>query len=240
MFEWKVEDLSLMSVRASGGLITSRTPLIKSNDGISFVNKHSFDYKIYPVEETLSMEEKIDFIERIGYPIRYALEVISKSSDIIGEQNNNTVEEWISNNDPDSIITKQDPGLYLIRLANIEYNILTGNIRNYVYNNFVDDVFNSVLRICEQKEISYCKSDEYNNLAIKIYERFRISPFYPGVFIIKDSGLILRDLNMKSRVLTLEEMKFINDAYYRLDELAKEVNKIFDEVGEKLDLNKGD
>lgn len=218
MFEWKVEDLALM------------------NQKFSIVIG---DEKIYTCENTLPVEEKLVFLDKMykGAMSQILLLITefkkkkgSLEKDKFGAVTPNAMRKWVSEQDTSVIINTNNGNFFI---GNFKGNIDTVFLRDYhkIYNNIVDEVFHRTLMYLEREEIAYFKStDKYCISTSSLREMMRKYHTTFGIDLIDYCGdIYIRGKDARSkRPLTIEEINILIDKYNQLqkyiDSITSEIN----------------
>lgn len=218
MFEWKVEDLALM------------------NQKFSIVIG---DEKIYTCENTLPVEEKLVFLDKMykGAMSQILLLITefkkkkgSLEKDKFGAVTPNAMRKWVSEQDTSVIINTNNGNFFI---GNFKGNIDTVFLRDYhkIYNNIVDEVFHRTLVYLEREEIAYFKStDKYCISTSSLREMMGKYHTTFGIDLIDYCGdIYIRGKDARSkRPLTIEEINILIDKYNQLqkyiDSITSEIN----------------
>ena len=209
MFEWKVEDLALMNQ--------------KSNIVIG-------DEKIYTCENTLPVEEKLIFLDKMYKgAMSQILLLITEfkknkgrlEKDKFGAATPNAMRKWVSEQDTSVIINTGNGNFFI---GNFKGNIDTVFLRDYhkTYNNLVDEVFHRTLMYLEKEEIAYFKSiDGYSIAVSSLREMVNKHRTTFGIDLVDDGeDFYIRDKhNTKVKIpLSFEEINMILDKYNQLQQ----------------------
>lgn len=209
MFEWKLEDLALM------------------NHKFSIVIG---DEKIYTCENTLPVEEKLVFLDKMykGAMSQILLLIIefkkkkgSLEKDKYGAVTPNAMRKWLSEQDTTVDINTSNGNFFI---GNFKGNIDTIFLRDYhkIHNNIVDEVFHRTLVYLEKEEIAYFKSIDGYSIAISsLREMVREYKTTFGIDLVDDGeDFYIRDKhNTKvKRPLSFEEINMILDKYNQLQQ----------------------
>lgn len=221
MFEWKVEDMTLLNEK----------------DGI-FIGKE----EIYECENKVSREDKIAFVDSLqDGKLSYLLFLIDKFNEdydslakqktLFGEEKVKTVslKAWIKRNDK-----KYNRSIIDDTYRYGDYYILGSrrNIRNNLkgtydtYDDLVDEVFHRQLKECEKKERQYfLEHDEYSILKKKFRERNYPTTFGVNISSWSSGRICVCDDNNNERDITIEELKELLDKYEQIDALVEKLTK---------------
>ena len=224
MFEWKVEDMALRA--------TNR----KDRYGKSH-------HKIFPCEETLSREDKIEFVDRmndgkLSYILALAEKWNADKGDLpqtqFGSVHANSVKKWIRINDTRKILNSDDVTYHLLGFTGSLY---TNKTSYYAcWDDAVDELFHRQLMECLHAENAYFREhDEYEILKTKLREYSGKHNTNFGVYLSFSGGcggkicVCKNSTDYKTdREITIEELKILIDKYERLEayiaELTAETN----------------
>lgn len=220
MFEWKLEDLKLYNQK----------------DGV-FIG----DEKIYDCENTLSKEEKIDFVDKMqDGKLSYVLALADKFADDVdslpktqyGNIKDNSFKAWIRKNDSRGVL---DNNFEIGRISLCpERNIKTiMNKGDYdLYEEYIDEAFHRQLKKCENEEKWYfLEHGEYSILKKKFREKNQIynTTFGVNITFCSDGKTCIYEKENRrlQREITIEELKYLLGKY---DELENLINKITEET----------
>lgn len=214
MFEWKIEELKLYHQK---GVILGKE-------------------KIYDCEHTVSMEDKIAFVDGLqDGKLSYILNLFKKfkedeenlPKDKCGDVKTVSLKSWIKRNDTRKLI--DDTYTYgKIRFIGGR-SIKSVNIKSAydTYDDYVDEVFHRQLKECENKERKYfLDHDEYSILKREFLNKKYNTTF--GVNITSWSSgkvCICDDITKEEREITIEELKYLLSRYKELDELVEKITK---------------
>lgn len=224
MFEWKVEEMSLMNNQYEVYIINRGRTVI------------------YDCESSISREDKIAFVDsKTGGKLSYILTLIEKfntdkeklpkKDSMFGEPEVKTtsLKAWIKRND-----TKYEIHLIDNHFHYGEYNILgcERNIQNNqkgtydYYEDLVDEVFRRQLGICEGEERKYfSEHDEQSILEKQFEEKLNQYGTTFGADIWTGSGGVQIGDSDKKRRLTIDELKDFISKYEQLDALVEKLTK---------------
>lgn len=224
MFEWKVEDMALRA--------TNR----KDRWGKSH-------HMIFPCEETLSREDKIEFVDRmndgkLSYILALAEKWNADRGDLpktqFGSVHANSEKKWIRINDARKILNSNDVTYHLLGFT----GSLNSNKTSYYacWDDVVDELFHRQLLECLHAENEYFREhDEYEILKTKLREYSNRHNTNFGVYLSFSGGcggkicVCKNSTDYKTdREITIEELKILIDKYERLEayiaELTAETN----------------
>lgn len=223
MFEWKVEEMALMNNHAD-------------------VYNGRYKTNVYICENSVSMEDKIAFVDRMtDGKLSYLLSLIEKfnadkenlpkkdSMFGIQEVKTTSLKAWIKRNDtkyPQNVIDDwYNYGKY--NLLGCERNIQSNTKGTYdYYDDLVDEVFRRQLIECEREERKYFHDhDEYSILEKKFEEKQRQYGTTFGVGIVTGScGVCVGDFDCK-RNISIDELKELLSKYEQIDALVEKLTK---------------
>lgn len=218
MFKWNVEDMALLNQK--GGIFIGRE-------------------KIYDCENTLSREEKIEFIDKmqddklsylLGLLKKFDEEKVNLKYDAMGYLKTVSLKAWLKRNDSKHIVDDW------YKYGNFTLLGLTRNIKKYnskgnydIYEDFVDELFHRQLKKCEEKERQYfLNHDEYSVLKRKIEEKNREYNTSFGVYLGFGSNgkvYIYNEEDSNKREITIEELKELLYKYEQLDNLVEKLTQ---------------
>lgn len=223
MFEWKVEEMSLM-------------------------NNHVDDYfgrykvNLYSCEDSVSREDKIAFVDsKTDGKLSYILSLIEKfntdkeklpkKDSVFGEPEVKTtsLKAWIKRNDKKYerpvIDDRYHYGKY--DLLGCERCIQDNRKGTYdYYEDLVDEVFRRQLMKCEEEEQKYFyEHDEYSILKKKFEKKQNQYHTTFGVEIWTGTGGVRVGDSDKRRKLTIDELKELLSKYKQLDVLVEKLTK---------------
>lgn len=224
MFEWKVEEMKLMVSDA----------------------KYGYRTKIYHVEDELTREEKIQFVDSLhDGKLSYLLNIVEKykeekdtlSKNKYGTVNTNSLKAWIRKNDPLGLIDKEysHGKIYYTHryISNLNFK------HSYeAYEDFVDQVFHEQLRYCEKLERKYWEEhDEYSILKKEFKNKKHCINFGIPISMWSSGKICVGDEYNEEQEITIEELKYLLSKYEELDkiieEMTKEVKENFYKLGGK-------
>ncbi len=231
MFEWKVEDMSLMNE--------------KSN---IYINNE----KIYNAENKLSREEKIEFLDKMNDDkISYMLKLADKfqedkdklSKDEYGYYKDASLRAWLKKNDYREIVdtSKTLRGVGSITLVGYgsfgcgRRNIQNINLqaRDDCHKDFVDELFHRQLKECEKQEKQYFNEhDEYKILSRKVSDymyKYNIS-FGKEIWQRGDRLFFKDSQSYCERDLTMDELKVLEAAFEKIKDTMDEITKSLPEM----------
>ncbi len=214
MFEWKVEDMTLLNQKS--GL---------------FLRK-----KIYDCEYNTTREDKISFVDsKQDGILSYLLTLIEKFNqdvetmpkDQYGNVKTISLKAWIKKNDTKYskpiIDDHYEYGKYYI-LGMERY--ITNNEQGHfdIYKDLVDELFHRQLKKCEEKERDYFL--EHDERSILKREFRTMMDKYDTTFgvpvVIHGNNYYIGDFK-KNREITLDEIKEMLSKYEQLDSLVKKI-----------------
>lgn len=226
MFEWKVEDMSLLNERS-----------------LMYIGRE----KIYNCESSTSREDKIAFVDSLqDNKLSYILSLIDKFNqdyDSLPKQKTYLDKEevktvslkaWIKRND-----TKYNRPLIDDSYHYGDYKLLgtTRNITNNLkgsydtYEDLVDELFHRQLKDCEKQEKTYfLEHDEYSILKKQLHEMLDKyhTTFGVNISYCSDGRVsIYSSDDSKDREITIDECKQLLSKY---DELASFIEKLTSET----------
>lgn len=224
MFEWKVEEMKLMVSDS----------------------KYGYRTKIYYVEDELTREEKIQFVDSLhDGKLSYLLNIVEKykeekdtlSKNKYGTINTNSLKSWIRKNDPLGLIDKEYNHGKIYRTQRYISNL---NFKSSyeAYDDFVDQVFHEQLRYCEKLEWKYWEEHDEYSILKKEFENKKYNTTFGIPISMWSSGKIcVGDGINEERQITIEELKYLLSKYEELDkiieEMTKEVKENFYKLGGK-------
>jgi hypothetical protein len=215
MFEWKVEDMTLMNER--GRIIIGSE-------------------RIYGAESKASREEKILFVDSFNEcKLSYLLGLIDKFNedsktmpkDSYGNVKTVSLKAWIGRNDtkyPRPILaTDYHHGQYY--LLGCKRNILYNHKGQFdFYDDLVDELFHRQLKKCEEMERAYfAEHDELSILRKAFMEKYEKYNTTFGVQIAICSNNVLKVLGeepRQERELTIDEIKKLIGKYEQIEALV--------------------
>ena len=223
MFEWKVEDMSLMN---------------------NHVDDYSGRYKanVYSCESSVSREDKIAFVDSLtDGELSYILTLIDKfnidkeklpkKDSMFGEPEVKTtsLKAWIKRNDTkyqQKVIDDwYNYGKY--NILGCERNIQSNRKGTYdYYDDLVDEVFRRQLMKCEQEEQKYfSEHDEQSILEKKFNDKLNQYHTTFGAEIWTGTDGVQIGDSDKRRKLTIGELKELLSKYEQLDALVEKLTK---------------
>lgn len=221
MFEWKVEDMTLLNQK--GGV---------------FIGKE----KIYDCESKVTREDKIAFVDSFqDEKLSYLLNLIDKfnrdKKTMPKDQWDNiktvSLKAWIKKNDTKYgrpiIDNEYRYGRYYIlgMERSITYNVKG---RYDTYDDLVDELFHRQLKKCEEQERNYfLEHDEYSILKSKLREyqdKYRTS-FGVSILTCSDGEISIYDGEdyKTSREITMGEINELLSKYEQLDSLVEKLTE---------------
>lgn len=223
MFEWKIEEMSLMNNCAD-------------------VYDGRYKTTVYACESSVSREEKIAFVDSMtDGKLSYLLSLIEKfnadkvslpkKDNMFGEPEVKTtsLKAWIKRNDTKYSQKLIDDwfkyGKY--NLLGCERNIQSNRKGDYdYYEDLVDEVFRRQLIECEREEHKYFNDhDEYSILKKKFEEKQNQYHTTFGAEIWIGSGGVQVGDSEKRRKLTIDELKDLLSKYEQIDALVEKLTK---------------
>lgn len=214
MFEWKVEEMSLMK----GNYI--------------YIGKT----KIYSCEDSVSKEDKIAFVDKMQEgKLSYLLSLIEKFNDekenMPKDQFNNiktvSLKAWIKRNDKkyDRPVIDDWYNHGKFNILGSERYIQTQNKGMYdYYEDLVDECFHRQLQKCESEEEKYfSEHDEYSILKKKFRNRKYKTTFGVHICDWSNGRLTVADNNDNERDITIDELKELLSKYEQLDILVEKL-----------------
>lgn len=223
MFEWKVEEMSLMNNR---------------------VDDYSERYKVnlYSCEDSVSREDKIAFVDsKTDGKLSYILsliekfnvdkETLPKKDSLFGEPEVKTtsLKAWIKRNDTKYTQKLIDDWFKYGRynLLGCERNIQSNRKGDYdYYEDLVDEIFRRQLMKCEEEEQKYFhEHDEYSILKKKFCEKYNQYRVSFGVRIVTGSCGVCIGSDEGRREITIEELKELLSNYEQIDTLVEKLAK---------------
>lgn len=192
---------------------------------------------------TLHVRKKIAFVDsfnegKLSYIIqlasKYTAEKDTLAKDVHGNVRTVSFKAWLNRNDTYKMVDTQYNYGYVTLLGvgtqiqdiNAKYN----RYSNTNYNNYVDEVFHAQLVKCLKLEEKYfAEHDEYTVLKKQFYQqqdKYHTTFGIPVEFC-SDGGVYLNydDNNgiTQRRPITIEELKFLNAQYAKLDALVENI-----------------
>lgn len=218
MFKWNVEDMVLLNQK--GGIFIGRE-------------------KIYDCENTLSREEKIEFIDKmqddklsylLGLLKKFDEEKVNLKYDAMGYLKTVSLKAWLKRNDSKHIVDDW------YKYGNFTLLGLTRNIEKYnskgnydIYEDFVDELFHRQLKRCEEKEMQhFLNHDEYTVLKRKIKEKYQTYNTSFGAYLGFSSNgkvYVYNENDSNKREITIEELKELLYKYEQLDNLVEKLTQ---------------
>lgn len=217
MFEWNVEELALRA----------------TNRKDKWGKGH---HKIFPCEETLSREDKIEFVDRmnngalsniLALAEKWNIEKVGLPKTQFGSVNANSVKKWIRINDTCKVLKSDDITYYLLGYTGSLNSNNTGHFS--CWEDVVDELFHRQLSECLNAETTYFRAhDEYEILKTKLreYEHRHNTNFGVSLSFCSDGKILVYadSTNYKpDREITIEELKILIDKYERLEAYIAEL-----------------
>lgn len=217
MFEWKVEDMTLLNQK--GGVFIGRE-------------------KIYDCESKVTREDKIAFVDsKQDGILSYLLTLIEKFNQEVENMpkdqwdNVKTVslKAWIKKNDTKYSRPIIDDhyryGRYLV-LGMERYITSNGQGSYDTYKDLVDEIFHRQLKECENEERKYfAEHDEYSILKKKFRDKKYDTTFGVRICDWSSGRLTIRDNENEDleRDITIDELKDLLSKYEQLDSLVEKL-----------------
>lgn len=223
MFEWKVEEMSLMNNHAD-------------------VYGSRYKTTVYACESSVSREEKIAFVDSMtDGKLSYLLSLIEKfnadkdslpKKDSIfrePEVKTTSLKAWLKRNDTkyNHPIIDNDYQYGRYQVVGCQRNIQHNRKGDYdYYEDLVDEVFRRQLMKCEEEERKYFhEHDEYSILKKQFEEKQRQYGTSFGVGIVTEScGICVGDFDRK-RDITIDELKELLSKYEQIDTLVEKLTE---------------
>lgn len=213
MFEWKIEDMSLM------------------NEAAAADNPKKYVFKC---ESEVSREDKIAFVDsmndgRLSYLLnlqeKFDAEKDSLPKDRFGATKTVSLKSWLKRNDPRQMVDTQfNYGLYGV-LGAIRYIHHTYKNVHDMHTDFVDEAFHRQLWKCENAERAYfAEHDEYSILKNQLREKGLSITF--GVHLaFWGSGKITiqNEDGTQEREITMEEIKELLHKHEQVEALIEKL-----------------
>ena len=223
MFEWNVEDMSLLNEK-----------------GKFYIGEN----RIYACENEVSRENKIEFLDRMNDgKMSYLVDLINKYNeeqeslphDGYGYVKCVSLKAWIKRNDPKGLVDKNYHYGHFSFLG-VERFIQLSYKQNYnqkgyhdVYGDLVDECFHRQLVRCEKMEKEYFEThDEYCLLKRRFKEYAQTYHTEFGVMIAfgSDGRVSVYDDSLeKHRDITTLELKELIGKYEQLEALINELTR---------------
>lgn len=219
MFEWKVEEMTLMNNHAD-------------------VHNGRYKINVYACEDSVSREDKIAFVDSMtDGKLSYLLSLIEKFNadkenlpkDSYGDVKTVSLKAWVNRNDTKYSQKLIDDwyqyGKY--NLLGCERNIQSNTKGTYdYYEDLVDEVFRRQLMKREEEEQKYFhEHDEYSILKKRYREKGYNTTFGVHICDWSSGRLTIADDNDNERDITIDELKELLSKYEQLDELVEKLTK---------------
>lgn len=221
MFEWKVEDMSLLNEKTK-----------------SFLGKE----RIFGCESKVSRKDKIAFVDsQTSGKLSYLLSLIEKfesekeslPKDNHGYIKSVSLKAWINRNEKDGNSLRPVVDNYY-RYG--EYNIL-GSERYIQYNSkgiydtyddLVDECFHRLLKMCLIDEELYFKAHDDYSIAkkqVSEYSEKYNTTFGAHIGFCSNGRVLVLEDGGKERDITMEELEVLSSNYRKLDNLVEKLTK---------------
>lgn len=225
---YKKEDLKFLNMKTR-------------NQHINNFNPKDTVYKVYEIEDQLSLEEKINFIDELKNGIAtYMLDIINKwekekdslPKDIYGNVKTISKKAWINRNDKRNIMSKYDLGNYPICGNSFKCLSIECPTSEYGYNNLytgkhiVNQWFHDLCNELYEDEKKYFKSIDPLQVKLSKVEE------YGNKYGILNNQMINDVVYNRKEDVTEEQLDICIAAYKKIESV---VNEVTQEVNERLD-----